>query len=717
MMSTSNVCENRGNLTMNKWLDRIFAVICLTCVCLFMQGQALAATLDDISYSSLPGDRVLLELKLSEPVSAQPLNFTIDNPARIVLDFSDTSLNIAEKNKTIGIGAVHSVSSVEAAGRTRVVLNLTQLVSYDMEVQGDKVKLTLGAAATTSTAGAGAPAAIGRTAGVSGGTSTAKIENIDFRRGEAGEGRVIVTLSDPSVGVNLGQEGDKIVVDFLNTTLPEELNRRLDVIDFATPVKEIDTSPSGKGARMVISTTTPNYDHLAYQSDNLLTIELKPLSKTEKEAAQKEKFGYTGERLSLNFQNIEVRAVLQLIADFTGLNMVASDTVTGNVTSRLKNVPWDQALDIILKSKGLGMRKDGNVILVAPQQEIAAREKLELEAHKQVEELAPLQTEFLQVNYAKANELAALIKADKNNLLSTRGNISIDSRTNTLIIQDVAASLESIRQMVIKLDIPVRQVLIESRIVNANESFSKDLGVRFGYSKLTGPLGPQGTDHGPGLAIGGAQPGTTKFDTNTTFNTANKENFMVSLPASGATGSLALAWGILGSYLLQLELSAAQAEGRVEDIASPKVITANQHEALIEAGVEIPYQQATSSGATSVSFKKAVLSLTVTPQITPDDRILLDLAVNQDTRGAPEVLGVPPINTKKVSTQVLVDNGETVVLGGIYEQNNTNTLDRIPFFGDLPYVGFLFKRTSEDKTKSELLIFITPKIMKETLQL
>ncbi|MBI4005486.1 MAG: type IV pilus secretin PilQ family protein, partial [Gammaproteobacteria bacterium] len=452
--------------------------------------------------------------------------------------------------------------------------------------------------------------------------------------------------------------------------------------------------------------------HLAYQSDNLLTIEVKPLSKEEKEAIQKKKVGYTGERLSLNFQDIEVRAVLQLIADFTGLNMVASDTVTGNVTLRLKNVPWDQALDIILKSKGLGMRKDGNVIMVAPQEEIAAREKLELEASKQIEELAPLHTEFLQVNYAKAGELASLIQAEENNLLSERGNVTIDERTNTLIIQDVAASLESIRQLVNKLDIPVRQVLIESRIINADESFSKDLGVEFGVSKNTLEEDPSTPD----IIIGGGLPGDTE-GVGTAFVTDDIENLMVTLPVVGATGSFKLAYGIIGSYLLQLELTAALAEGRGEDIASPKVITANQREAVIESGVEIPFQEASSSGATSVSFKKAVLALRVTPQITPDDRILLDLKVNQDTRGSPDVLGVPPINTRNVSTQVLVNNGETVVLGGVYSQSTNRTSDRIPFFGDLPYVGFLFKRTTEDNEKSELLIFVTPKILKENLQI
>ena len=699
-MSTSEANDKRGNLTMNRWLDRISAVICLMCACLFMQEQAHAATLDDISFSSLPGDRVQLELKLSEPVSTKPLNFTIDNPARVVLDFPDTTLNLSEKNKSIGIGAVHSVSSVEAAGRTRVVLNLVKLVAYDMKLEGDKVILTLDAASTTTPVAAGNMGGTSRGSGAAG-SPAGKIENIDFRRGEAGEGRIIVTLSDPSIGVNLGKEGEKVVVDFLDTTLPEELNRRLDVIDFATPVKEIDTSPSGKGVRMVISTTTPNYDHLAYQSDNLFTIELKPLSAQEQEAAQKEKFGYTGERLSLNFQNIEIRAVLQLIADFTGLNMVASDTVTGNVTLRLKNVPWDQALDIILKSKGLGMRKDGNVILVAPRQEIAAREKLELEANKQVEELAPLQTEFLQINYAKASDLATLIKADKNKLLSTRGNVSIDDRTNTLIVQDVAASLESIRQMVAKLDIPVRQVLIESRIVNVDETFSKDLGVTFRGTKDKNafPFPDSDTTKTPSLA----------------------SDFLVGLPAA-APNTLSLAYGLVGSYLLNLQLSAALAEGRGEDIANPKVITANKKEATIESGVEIPYQTTNKNGETTTLFKKAVLSLKVTPQITPDQRVLLDLAVTQDSRGTDVPSGsaggtIPTINTRNVNTQVLVDNGETVVLGGVYTQNKNNSINRVPFFSDLPYVGFLFKQTSTSTEKRELLIFVTPKILKENLQL
>ena len=715
----------QGKQEMIMWLNRIKSLFCIVSIFAFAPTIAIAATLDDISYSSLPGDKVQLVVELSEPLAEEPLNFTIDNPARIALDFPGTTLNLAQKSQSIGIGVAHSVTAVEAAGRSRVVVNLVDSVPYDLSVQGSTVVVTLGQGTVSPTTDTGGSAA-SATAQYGGGSTSAtgsSIDNIDFRRGSDGEGRIIVDLSDPSIPVNMGLEGGNIVIDFIEASLPEELNRRLDVIDFATPVKEVDTSPYGNGTRMLITTNTDDFDHLAYQSDNTLTIEVKPISKAEKEEQQKKKFGYTGERLSLNFQDIEVRAVLQLIADFTGLNMVASDTVRGTVTLRLKNVPWDQALDIILKSKGLGMREAGNVIMVAPTEEIAAREKLELEAAQAVEDLAPLRTEFIQVNYAKAQELANLIKAEANNLLSERGSVAIDERTNTLIVQDVSESLEDIRSMVTKLDIPVRQVLIESRVVNADESFSKDLGVQFGYSKDTrhspggGIAQTEGGDGKDAVIIGGGLTGDTDFGGITAFNQNDIENFMVDLPVAGATGAFKLAYGIIGSWLLQLELQAALAEGRTEDIASPKVITANQSEAVIESGVEIPYQEASSSGATSVSFKKAVLSLRVTPQITPDDRILLDLTVNQDSRGSPDVLGVPPINTRQVSTSVLVDNGETVVLGGVYSQTDVKNSDRIPFFGDLPYVGFLFKNTSESKTKSELLIFVTPKILKESLSI
>ncbi|MCS3904137.1 type IV pilus assembly protein PilQ [Methylohalomonas lacus] len=694
----------RSSAAWESWLRRLL----VACTLLSVGAQVHARTLDDVSYTSLPGDKVEVKLQLSEPLSEEPTHFTTDNPARIALDFPDTQLNLQEKTTNIGVGMAHSVSTVEASGRTRVVINLNDSVPYKLRREGNNVIVAL------EGRGVSAPSRAQSTskeiaARTESGSASGRIENIDFRRGEQGEGRVIVQLSDPSVGVDMNKQGEKVVVDFLDTRLPEHLDRRLDVIDFATPVSIIDTQTRGNGVRMEIKAASGEFDHLAYQSGGAFTVELKPLSEAEREEKKKDEFGYTGERLSLNFQNIEVRAVLQLIADFTGLNMVASDSVGGNVTLRLKNVPWDQALDIILKSKGLGMRQDGNVIMVAPQEEIAAREKLELEAEQQIQDLEPLRTEFIQVNYAKAGDLASLMKAEANNLLSERGNVTVDERTNTLIVQDTGSSLQAIREMVVKLDVPVRQVLIESRIVNADESFAKDLGVKFGYSRNAAT--------NPRTIIGGKIEGDTNFNGNTAFHTDDLENFIVDLPVANPSAALGLAVGKIGSYLLQLELSAALAEGRGEDISSPRVITANQREAVIESGVEIPYQEASSSGATSVSFKKAVLSLRVTPQITPDDRILLDLEVNQDTRGSPEVLGVPPIDTRSVTTQVLVDNGETVVLGGIYTQSDRQESERVPFFGDLPYLGFLFRNTSVSSDRTELLIFVTPKIMDESVNI
>ncbi|RKZ34419.1 MAG: type IV pilus secretin PilQ, partial [Gammaproteobacteria bacterium] len=437
-----------------------------------------ATTLDQIEYSALPGDRVQVRLQLSESIQ-EPLSFAIDNPARVALDFPNVSLNLTERTQTIGIGMARSITAVEAGGRTRVVLNLIKLVPYTLRVQGNSVLLTVESAGVAS-AKALDPRVLSKPGAIAAGGGT--LENVDFRRGEAGEGRVMVGLSSSSVIVDSHQEGNQIIVDFLGASLPERLARRLDVVDFATPVTMVDTFAQGDDVRMILE-TTGGFEHLAYQSDNLFTLDVKPLSKEEAEATKKQKFGYSGEKLSLNFQNIEVRAVLQLLADFTGLNLVASDTVSGSLTLRLKNVPWDQAMDIILKTKGLAMRQTGNVILVAPSEEIAAREKLELEANKQITELAPLQIEFVQINYAKAGDIAQLLKAEENSLMSDRGNVTIDDRTNTLLVRDTATNIANIRRVVATLDIPVRQVLIESRIVLADDDFSRDLGVEFGFSK------------------------------------------------------------------------------------------------------------------------------------------------------------------------------------------------------------------------------------------
>lgn len=660
---------------------------------LALLGTAAAAErqLTDVRVSSLPGERVQIILELDQAAPA-PASFTIDNPARISLDLPGTVNRLEKTSRTIGIGLVRSLTTIEANGRTRMVVNLAKLVPYETRVEANRIYLTLEGAGTSARAEARGPA--------SGEAASYRVTNVDFRRGPDGAGRVMLELSDPSATIDMRQQDGNILVDILNASLPQELERRLDVVDFATPVQMIETFSRNGDVRVVIQ-PSGDYEHLAYQTDQVYTVEVKPITKREKEAKEKEEEGFTGERLSLNFQDIEVRAVLQLLADFTGLNIVVSDSVAGSLTLRLKNVPWDQAMDIILKTKGLAMRSTGNVILVAPAEELAAREKLELQAQQQIEELAPLRTEWFQINYAKATDLAALIKSQQNSLLSDRGNVTIDERTNTLMIQDTSAKLGEIRRLISRLDIPVRQVLIESRIVIANKDFSKDLGVKFGVSKndtfdkdkeaWIGPRGITGT-----------------------AATLSEQNLIVDLGVEDSTaGRIGLAVGRIGNYLLQLELSALQAEQRGEVISSPRLITANQKEALIEQGIEIPYQEATSSGATNVSFKKAVLSLQVTPQITPDDRIIMDLTVNKDSANFDPRFPVPGVDTREISTQVLVDNGETVVLGGIYEQTSQHNVNRIPFFGDLPVLGHLFRDKSIADEKSELLIFVTPKIISE----
>ncbi len=698
------------------------------------------AAITGVDFAALPGDTVQVVLTASAPLP-EPRSFSTDNPARIVLDFDGTGVQLDQKTMDVGMGLVRSVTVVEAGGRTRIVVNLTRGAPHKIQLVDNRAVLTVSGAAAAAaavagtsvrhrlvdspaTAGSSAPsAAPSRSGAVKSGEST--IENVDFRRGTAGEGRVIVTLSDPSTVVDLQQKGAKLIAVFSNTTLPDQLMRHFDVTDFATPITSFDVRRQGRNVQLVID-PKGTYEHLAYQADNQFTVEVRPLTPAEKDALEQRKKVFTGERLSLNFQDIEVRSVLQLLADFTGLNMVVSDTVRGNITLRLQNVPWDQAMDIILKTKGLSKRQNGNVVLVAPTEEITAREKLELESHKQIEELAPLVSEYVQINYAKAEDIAKLLKTKDNRLLSPRGNVTTDERTNTLLVQDTEANLEDIRKLVQKLDIPVRQVIIESRIVLASDTFSRDIGVRFGFNRAN-RIG-----NGTELLVAGGQPGQTAgtggLDTGTfmgvgagivqggTAGPTAIENLMVNLPASGATGSLDLLIGKVGSFLLQLELSAAQQEGKAEIISSPRVVTANQSKATIKSGVEIPYQEASTAGNTSVSFKEAVLQLEVTPQITPDDRIFMDLSIKKDTPDFNRaVLGTPPINTKTVETSVLVDNGETVVLGGIFERTKSDDYSKIPFFGDLPAVGQLFKQHGVLDENSELLVFVTPKILKETL--
>ncbi len=682
-------------------------------------SDAMANELQDISFSALPGNRVEIVLTTTEPV-ADSTSFTTDNPARIAIDLANTTSTLEQKVTPVAIGMARSVTAIEAGDRTRVVINLLEQVAHEIRTEGNKLIVAIGAGSGAGSMSAtSAPVAAMASDRTVTGRSGLAITNIDFRRGSQGEGRVVIELSDPSIAVDMRQQGEQVVLDFMGASLPEQLARTLDVMDFATPVKTIDTHPDGRNVRMSIA-TTGEFEHLAYQANNTYTVEFRALTRQEKEARLKEMQVYEGDRLSLNFQDIEVRAVLQLLADFTGLNMVVSDTVSGRITLRLKNVPWDQAMDIILKTKGLSMRRNDNVVLVAPTEEIAAREKLELESQQQIEELAPLRSELIQVNYAKAADLAALLKSSENKLISERGSVSIDERTNTLLVQDTAAKLSEVRALVANLDIPVRQVLIESRIVIANNDYARDLGVKLGF----GGKATWDNDTAGGI-VGGALPG----DLNSGIGFpgveipagSGNQALLVNLPqtlAAGSGGGINFLLGKIGSYLLRLELSAMQQEGKGEIVSSPRVITSDQNKAVIKQGVEIPYQEATSSGATSVSFKEAVLQLEVTPHITPDDRVIMDLKVNKDnpdfTRA---VLGVPPVDTRQLETSVLVDNGETVVLGGVFERTKGKTKNSVPFFGDLPYVGWAFKQEQVQDENSELLIFVTPKILKDTLTL
>jgi len=706
---------------MMRLLQRLVGSGILLLTILLLQGawnSAQAAepqplnALQDITFAGLPGNQVQITFKLSQPAS-NPASFTIDNPARIAFDLPATKSALAKRSQPIGIGPAKSITAVEVKGRTRVVLNLFEMVPYETRAKDDRIIVILGSPSAVNTASTPSTSVTAHSAATatSSASAAATITGIDFRRGDQGEGRIVLSLSNPAMPVDMSQEAGKIILELRGASLPGELQRRLDVTDFATPVKIIDTESTGAGVRMEIS-AIGEYEHLAYQSDNQFTVEIRETTKEEQDQLRKKEFGYTGERLSLNFQDIEVRSVLQLLADFTGINIVVSDTVGGNLTLRMQNVPWDQALDIVLKTKGLAKRDNGNVMLIAPSEEIAAREKLELESLKQIEELAPLYSDFIQINYAKASDLAELLKSSDSSLLSDRGKATIDQRTNTLLVQDTADKLEDVRKLIAMLDVPVRQVLIEARIVIANNDFSRDLGVRFGASG--------NSSKGRNFAVGGGtQPGNVDYGSTPGFEVpagSGNDGLLVDLPVASPSGSLGLALGKIGSSMIQLELSAMQLEDRGEVVSSPRVITSNQQKATIQQGVEIPYQQASSSGATSVSFKEAVLQLEVTPQITPDDSIIMDLQVNKDSVGQ-VFAGVPSIDTRNVSTRVLVEDGETLVLGGIYEQEKGTQSERVPFFGSLPGVGWLFKTEAKIDQKQELLIFVTPKIIKQGMSI
>ena len=678
--------------------------------------------LQDIQVQSLPGDRVELKLIMSD-TAPEPLDFTIENPARIALDLPDTALGMTSRRRDVNMGPLDTVLTAEANGRTRVVLNLGTMVEYETRRSGNTVTVTLGdgdsySAGTTQFASATTSSPASYAA-----PGSRAISSVDFRRTRDGGGRVIVTLTDPSTPVDIRQEGGRVVAVFKDTSLPAELMRRLDVNDFATPVTTVDTLRTNMDTRIVIS-ADGKYEQLAYQSDNEFTIEINPAPEsTDAESSLfSESKEYEGQRLTLNFQDIETRAVLQLLAETSGKNIVVSDTVQGNVTLRLRNVPWDQALDIVMTTKGLDMRQNGNVIMVAPAEEIAARETADLEAQLAIAELEPVYSEFLQVNYAKASDLAALIGGSgQGTLLSERGSIAVDDRTNTLLIQDTAERLQDIRRMVRTLDIPIKQVLIESRIVVVNDDFSRDIGIRFGVTgddvSSDNIVVATGTGEGANNYLSSIVDAINNNDPTLAEYPALTDRYNVNVPIANPAGRFALA--ILGQdYLVDLELTALEAEGRGEIVSTPRVITANQKEASIKQGVEIPYQQSASSGATTIQFKEAVLELTVTPQITPDNNIIMDLRVSKDNVGEIISTGglggtVPSIDTRSVETQVLVKDGQTVVLGGIYETERRETINKVPFLGDIPVVGAAFRSKNRTNNKAELLIFVTPRILEE----
>ena len=680
----------------------------------FAQAQDPATTLTAVEVQALAGDALQVRLRTSGPAPT-PLTFTIDQPARLSVDLPDVGLSLEQRRIDVNAGGVDSIVAAEAGGRTRVVFNLDSLMPYTARAEGDAVVVTLGGQAAAQSAAQEAVASAAPA------TGPREIAGIDFRRSPDGAGRVIVKLSDIRTPASLKQEGNRVIVDFTGAQLPEALMKRYDVVDFATPVTAVDALRAANGARIVVM-AGGDFEQLAYQTDDTYVVEVKPRSR--KAAVTEAEKVYTGERLTLNFQDIDVRAVLQLLADTSGQNIVVSDSVKGRVTLRLQNVPWDQALDIVLRTKGLDMRRKDNVILVAPQAEIAAREKADLAAQKDIQELAPLRTEFLQVNYAKASDIAKLLKSGGGgSLLSPRGNVSIDERTNTLLVQDTAEQLEAIRAMVSTLDIPVRQVLIESRIVIVSDDFSRQLGVRAGFTRVTDDIkdlfaisgSAQSTDSIMGSALENLATTGNPYPVNVPFG--NFDRYNVNMPVSNPAGRIALSILDFDDFLIDLELSAAQAEGDGEIVSSPRVITANQREAVIEQGVEVPYQESASSGATTTQFKKAVLSLKVTPQITPDDRVILDLEVNKDSVGelVPSATGgfVPSIDTRSITTQVLVNDGQTVVLGGIMETERRDAEKKVPFLGDIPGIGYLFKTKSKSNSRDELLIFVTPKILRE----
>jgi len=677
----------------------------------------------------------VIRVELSEGLASPPTGFSIQAPPRVAIDLPNVGNGLGKSAVEINSGNVRAVNVASSGDRTRLVLSLRQPASYRTELQGKTLLILLDSANGVASAGP-ANAAQPVQFASSQNTDQQPLRDIDFRRGPDGSGRVIVGLASTQIGVDLKQQGQNLVVEFLRSTLPESLRRRLDVSDFGSPVQAISTVQSGDKVRMVVEPRGA-WEHSAYQTDTQFVLEVRPVRLDPNKVTQGP--GYQGEKLSLNFQNIEVRSLLQVIADFTNFNVVTSDTVTGNVTLRLKDVPWDHALDIILQAKGLGMRKSGNVLWIAPKDELAAKEQVDLESKKKIADLEPVRTQSFQLNYTKAEDIARALlgqlagargnsggggatgSSSSNNvrILSPRGTVLAEGRTNQLFVSDIPSKLEEVSVMIAKIDIPVRQVLIEARIVEADDRFGRALGIKLGSSDLRGLRGgTPGYSVGSGnyLNIGGnySNVGVQTLQTPNTATSYNDTQF-VNLPAptlgTGTPATFALSlFSATANRFLNLELSALEAEGKGKIVSSPRVVTADQVKAKIEQGEQIPYLVASSAGNTSIQFRDASLKLEVTPQITPEGNVILDVDVNKDSRGDNTPAG-PAINTKHVKTQVLVENGGTVVIGGIFSQTDRDEVNKVPLLGDIPYLGNLFKNTSKLSNRTELLIFITPKVV------
>lgn len=712
----------------------------LAAVMLLLTPLALAANLRSLDVASLPGERVELKLTFDEPLSAAPRGYTIDQPARIALDLPGVRNQLGERSRELGLGNARSLAVVEAGDRTRLIINLTNLAPYTTRVEGNDLFVMVGADSAPGYAPATAAAPISTpapqsnwrpadqpaVAAVSPAAPAGRaVRGLDFQRGDQGEGNVIVDLSDPSIRVDVQEQGGRVRLSLPGTQLPDELRVRLDVKDFATPVNFINAASTADGTSITIE-PTGFFEHLVYQTDNRLIVSFKPLSRSEVEQRRAEAFAYTGEKLSLNFQNIEVRSVLQLIADFTDLNLVASDTVTGSITLRLQNVPWDQALDLVLRTKGLDKRQVGNVLLVAPADEIAARERQELESQRQIAELAPLRRELIQVNYARAADIARLFASVTGGENQQRGSITVDDRTNSIIALETQDRLDELRRIVTQLDIPVRQVMIEARIVEANVGFDKALGVRWGGNLQAGRRfngfggvgsGTIGVADDPNpITVTDPVTGASQQISRTTAGFIGIPEFPLNSPfvdmgVAGATSGIGIGF-LSNNALLDLQLTAMESSGNGEIISQPKVVTSDKETAKILKGSEIPYQEASSSGATTTAFAEAVLSLEVTPQITPDNQVIMEVIVTKDEPDfTNQVNGVPTIRKNEVNAKIRVADGETIVIGGVFSSETAQGTQKVPFLGDLPILGRAFRRDITSESKTELLVFLTPRII------